>query len=197
VDADFPVAVKLNSNDFQRGGYTVEDAVEVAQMLETEGIDLLELSGGTYENPAMVMGSGRAAELRRRGAYFLEAAARIREATKLPLMLTGGLRSAATMARVVAEGTVDVVGLARPLAVEPDLPRRILAGEAAGARPIRVTLHSKLLDSMLQTFWHIEQMHRMAAGGDPDPRRSRLGALLRGLAAPLAERLRRPRRASA
>jgi len=56
VGADFPVSVKLNSNDFQKGGYTVDDAVEVARALEGEGLDLLELSGGTYENPAMVMG---------------------------------------------------------------------------------------------------------------------------------------------
>ena len=65
VGADFPVSVKLNSNDFQRGGYTVDDAVEVARALEAERLDLLELSGGTYENPTMVMGPDRAAELAR------------------------------------------------------------------------------------------------------------------------------------
>ncbi len=188
VGADFPVSVKLNSNDFQRGGYTVDDAVEVARALEAERLDLLELSGGTYENPTMVMGPDRAAELARREAYFLEYAAEIRRATTLPLMLTGGLRSAAAMAEIVADGTVDVAGLARPLAVEPDLPRRILAGKAEGALPVAVTLRNRTLDSMLATFWHIEQIHLLAAGQDPDVKRSRIGALLRGLAGPLGSR---------
>jgi 2,4-dienoyl-CoA reductase-like NADH-dependent reductase (Old Yellow Enzyme family) len=188
VGGDYPVSVKLNSNDFQRGGYSVGDAVEVARALEAEGLDLLELSGGTYENPAMVLGAARATELRRREAYFVEYAAEIRKATTLPLMLTGGLRSAAAMAEIVADGTVHVAGLARPLAVEPDLPRRILDGSSAGARPLEVTLHNRTLDSMLTTFWHIEQMHRMAAGHDPDVRLSRVGSLVRGLARPLGKR---------
>jgi 2,4-dienoyl-CoA reductase-like NADH-dependent reductase (Old Yellow Enzyme family) len=188
VGAGYPVSVKLNSNDFQKGGYTVEDAVEVARALEAESLDLLELSGGTYENPAMVMGAERAAELARREAYFLEYAAKIREATRLPLMLTGGLRSAAAMADIIADGTVDVAGLARPLAVEPELPRQILAGEAHGARPVRVTLRNKTLDSMLTTFWHVEQMHLIAAGKEPDVGLSRVGAFLRGLGRPLGKR---------
>jgi hypothetical protein len=73
--------------------------------------------------------------------------------------------------------------------VEPDLPRRILAGEAEGARPVKVTLHNNNLDSMLTTYWHIEQMHLMAEGQDPDVNRSRVGALLRGLAGPLSSRV--------
>jgi len=188
VGADYPVSVKLNSNDFQKGGYTVDDAVEVAGALEAESLDLLELSGGTYENPAMVMGAERAAELARREAYFLDYAAKIREATSLPLMLTGGLRSAAAMAEIISDGTVDVAGLARPLAVEPELPRQILAGEADSARPLRVTVHNKVLDSMLTTFWHVEQMHLIAGGGEANTSLSRIGALLRGLARPLGKR---------
>jgi 2,4-dienoyl-CoA reductase-like NADH-dependent reductase (Old Yellow Enzyme family) len=188
VGADFPVSVKLNSNDFQRGGSTVRDAVVVAQALEAERLDLLELSGGTYESPSMMVGPGRATELRRREAYFLEAAAEVRAATSLPLMLTGGLRSAAAMASIVADGTVDVVGLARPLAVDPDLPKRILSGESDGVRLPRVTLHNKTLDSMLNLFWYVEQIHRMADGEDPDPELSLVGALLRGLAGPLRAR---------
>jgi len=103
-------------------------------------------------------------------------------------MLTGGLRSAAAMAGIVADGTVDVAGLARPLAVEPDLSRRILAGQTDGAMPVAVTLRNRTVDSMLTTFWHIEQIHLLAAGQDPDIDRSRIGALLRGLAGPLGSR---------
>jgi len=185
VGAAFPVSVKLNSNDFQKGGYTVGDAVEVARELEAEGIDLLELSGGTYEDPAMVVGPGRAADTVRREGYFLEYATRIRRATELPLMLTGGLRSASTMASIIGDGTVDVVGMGRPLAVEPQLPRRILTGASDSATPVRVTLHNRTIDSMLTTFWHVEQLHLIAAGKDPNPKLSRVGALIRGLATPL------------
>ena len=188
VGSDFPVSVKLNSNDFQRGGSTVRDAVVVGQALEAERLDLLELSGGTYESPSMILGPGRGAELRRREAYFLEAAAEIRSATSLPLMLTGGLRTAAAMAAIVADGTVDVVGLARPLAVDPDLPQKILSGESDGVRLPTVTLHNKTLDSMINLFWYVEQLHRIANGGEPDPGLSRVGALMRGLAGPLRAR---------
>jgi 2,4-dienoyl-CoA reductase-like NADH-dependent reductase (Old Yellow Enzyme family) len=191
VGADFPVSVKLNTNDFQRGGSTVQDAVVVAQALEAERLDLLELSGGTYENPSMMLGPDRAAELGRREAYFLEAAAEIRTATSLPLMLTGGLRSAAAMASIVADGTVDVVGLARPLAVDPDLPKKILSGESDGVRLPRVTLHNRTLDSMINLFWYVEQLHRIAQGDDPDPNLSRVRALVRGLAGPLRARFAR------
>jgi 2,4-dienoyl-CoA reductase-like NADH-dependent reductase (Old Yellow Enzyme family) len=96
VGADFPVSVKLNSNDFQRGGYTVEDAVEVARALEAERLDLLELSGGTYENPTMVLGPARAAELARREAYFLEYAAKIRQAGRSRPPAGGGAGPAAS-----------------------------------------------------------------------------------------------------
>jgi 2,4-dienoyl-CoA reductase-like NADH-dependent reductase (Old Yellow Enzyme family) len=188
VGDDFPVSVKLNTNDFQRGGSTVRDAVLVAQALEAERLDLLELSGGTYESPTMMLGPDRAAELRRREAYFLEEAAEIRSATSLPLMLTGGLRTAAAMASIVADGTVDVVGLARPLALDPDLPKRILSGESDGVRLPRVTLHNRTLDSMLNLFWYVEQLHLIAAGGDPNTSLSRVGALMRGLAGPLRAR---------
>jgi 2,4-dienoyl-CoA reductase-like NADH-dependent reductase (Old Yellow Enzyme family) len=109
---DFTIAVKLNSADFQRGGFEVGEAKEVARALEAEGIDLLEISGGTYERPAMTgtvaaalpgKDGGAAAKVKAstaaREAYFLEYAAELRTATKLPLMLTGGLRSAAAMAQ--------------------------------------------------------------------------------------------------
>jgi 2,4-dienoyl-CoA reductase-like NADH-dependent reductase (Old Yellow Enzyme family) len=191
VGGGFPVSVKLNSNDFQRGGFAIEEAVTVARALEHEGLDLLELSGGTYESPTMVLGPERAAEMKRREAYFLDSAATIRGATSLPLMLTGGLRSAGAMAGIVAEGTVDVVGLARPLAVEPDLSRRILSGDTDGARPLTVTLRNKSLDSMLNISWYVEQLHRMSEGKDPDLNLSRVGALLRGLVGPLKARFTR------
>jgi len=85
------------------------------------------------------------------------------------------------MADAVASGAVDVVGLARPISFEPDLPRRILAGEVDGARALELSTGVRKLDDMLQVFWFQQQLHRMAAGQEPDPTLGRLCALATGV----------------
>jgi 2,4-dienoyl-CoA reductase-like NADH-dependent reductase (Old Yellow Enzyme family) len=189
VGPSFPVGVKLNSADFQRGGFTIEEAMEVARALEAAGVELLELSGGNYESPAMA-GSGEAApeqrdSTREREAYFLDYARRIRAVTGLPIMLTGGMRTRATMERVLAEGAIDVIGMARPLSHAPDLPRALLDGTADAAPVVRVHSRIRRLNDALQVFWFQEQLHRMARGLEPDPALSRYGALWRGMRATL------------
>ena len=177
------VAVKLNSADFQRGGFEPGDAVQVARWLQDEGVDLLEISGGTYESPGF-MGLGAHGESSDGPeAYFLDSAVRVRREVGIPLMLTGGLRTAATMRRIVADGTVDVVGLARPLALEPDLPRGLLDGttEASRARPLR--LGWTQADAMLEAGWYGAQIARIADGRDPAPDLPRWRAIQNYLAA--------------
>ena len=130
----FGVAVKLNSADFQRGGFAVEESRLVAQMLEAEGIDFLEISGGNYEQPRMMDSDGLSpgeARSARREAYFLAEAERLRAAVRTPLMVTGGFRSAAAMAAAIDGGACDIVGLARPLCTDPDGPARLLADPVA------------------------------------------------------------------
>ena len=136
VGADFPVGLKLNSSDFQLGGFTLDEAIAVVGMLNDAGIDLLELSGGNYEQPAMIGLGGKGAgdapvrqSTLRREAYFLEYAAAIRPVARMPLMVTGGFRTAAGMAEALNSGAADVIGLGRPMCVETDLPRRLLSGE--------------------------------------------------------------------
>lgn len=179
VSAQFAVTVKLNSADFQRGGFEEEDGIAVAQMLDGK-IDLLEISGGSYEAPAMVGASARAST-RAREAYFLEFAEKLRARTKTPLMVTGGFRSAAAMESAIASGAIDVVGLARPLAMEPGLPKRILSGDHAPAPMPRDTIGVRMLDGILATSMYVEQMHRMARGKEPDPKLSRLYAITHAL----------------
>lgn len=185
VGKAFPISVKLNSADFQRGGFEVGDSKEVARALEQEGIDLLEVSGGTYESPAMARGTDEKGPVREstrlREAYFLEYARELREATKLPIMLTGGFRTAATMNEVLASGAVDVIGIARPMAAEPDLPKRLLSGEAASALSFDLGTGIKKLDDMLQIFWFQEQLHRMADGLSPDLELGRFSSLVNGV----------------
>ncbi|MBX7258374.1 MAG: NADH:flavin oxidoreductase/NADH oxidase family protein [Candidatus Hydrogenedentes bacterium] len=177
VGPGYPIGLKLNSADFQRGGFSEEESMQVVQAAESAGIDLLEISGGNYENPAFV---AIAESTRRREAFFLDYAEKVRRLVKLPLMLTGGFRTAAAMSDAIDSGAIDVVGLARPIAVEPDLPRRLLSGEATGAVPITIRLGVKLLDDMMQSFWFNQQMQRMADGLAPDPNRGKLPTFLVG-----------------
>lgn len=178
VGAAYPVSVKLNSADFQRGGFSVEESMDVAAALERERIDLLEISGGNYENPAMM---GMRQSTREREAYFLDYARAVRQRVATPLMLTGGFRSGAAMRAAVEEGAVDVVGIARPLAVEPDFPARILERRGERAAAVRTRVGIRRLDDMMQSFWFNQQMHRMARGLEPDLNRSRLLTLMIGV----------------
>ena len=189
VGADFAVSVKLNSADFQKGGFSFDDAADVVRALEREGVDLIEVSGGTYEAPAMVGGGRKAQDVPAqrastvaREAYFLEAAKVFRAATRVPLMLTGGMRSARWMAEALESGAVDVAGIARPMASEPALPARLLADPEAAARPVRLATGIRKLDSLLEIYWHMLQLHRMGDGQDVDPGLSRFRAILHAVA---------------
>ncbi|MGE0660583.1 MAG: NADH:flavin oxidoreductase/NADH oxidase family protein [Reyranellaceae bacterium] len=133
VGPAFPISVKLNSSDFQQGGFSNADCLQVVRWLEEAGLDLLEISGGNYEEPSMMgsktsEGTAVADSTVRREAYFMEYAEQIRKVSKVPLMVTGGFRSKAAMEAALASGALDVVGLGRPMCVETDLPNRILAG---------------------------------------------------------------------
>ncbi|KAF0250523.1 MAG: NADH:flavin oxidoreductase [bacterium] len=174
------LSVKLNSADFQKGGFSQEESMAVVQELEKEQIDLLEISGGTYEASAMI-GDGQKESTKKREAYFLEYAEKVRKQVKIPLMLTGGFRTAEAMKSALADGTVDLIGLARPLAVEPDLPSRILASNANARPATRHRVGIKMFDGFVELIWHTQQLHRMGAGKDPDPNRSAWLTLLSGL----------------
>ncbi len=180
VGPSVPIGVKLNSADFQRGGFTEEESMAVVQALEAEGVDLLEVSGGTYEAAVMFAESAPGASTRAREAFFLDYASKVRQRTAMPILLTGGLRTRAGMTDALASG-VDVIGLARPLALEPDLPRRLLRGETEGARAVVLTTGSRNLDSAVQSGWYQTQIRRIARGDDPDAGLGRAAALARYL----------------
>ncbi|WP_062998355.1 NADH:flavin oxidoreductase/NADH oxidase family protein [Nocardia mikamii] len=165
VSPEFAVAVKLNSADFQRGGFDADDAHKVIGMLAGLGADLVEVSGGSYESPAM---SGRPTDGRTaaREAYFLELAAELAETSPIPLMLTGGITRSDTAERVLAKN-VAVVGMGTALAVTPDLPNRWREGLGAAGALKPVTWSDKPLASLAQMAQVRYQMRRMAAGKDP------------------------------
>jgi 2,4-dienoyl-CoA reductase-like NADH-dependent reductase (Old Yellow Enzyme family) len=166
--ASFSISIKLNSADFQRGGFTEDESMLVAEALDAEGVDFLEISGGSYESAAMFGGSQRAST-RAREAYFLEYVEQVRDRVRAPLMLTGGFRTTAGMAAAVAGGAVDLVGLARPLIVEPDLPARMLSGRATEAVSYEIGARSKLLNDLIQGTWYGRQLRIMGDGKEPRP----------------------------
>lgn len=174
VSPTYPVGVKLNSADFQRGGFDEEDALAVVAELGTAGIDLLEISGGTYEKP-MMMGSQRASSLARE-AYFIDFARRVRSISPLPLMVTGGFRSAAAMEAALADGGLDLIGLGRPLILEPDLCRRLLDGTSTAALPTRRFDYGRW-SGVVDLVWHADQLRCLANGFQPNPKRPPLASI--------------------
>jgi len=182
---DFPVGIKLNSADFQKGGFTEEESLDVIRALSEAGIDMIEVSGGTYEAPVMagVKDVPVKDSTRRREAYFLEFAEKARQAVKTPLMLTGGFRSAEGMSEAISSGAVDFVGIARSLAIEPDVPNRLLSGQQPrfAVKPIKTGI--KLIDNMalMEVAWYARQLRRMANGGEPKPNESGLVSFLIGM----------------
>ncbi len=177
VGPEFPIGVKLNSADFQRGGFSAEDSTAVALALQAAGIDMLEISGGTYESPKMA-GRPQRDSTRRREAFFLEYAEKLRADVDIPLLVTGGFRSVEGMADALRENAVDFIGLARPIAIEPDLPRRLIEGTATEATPVAVRTGVKTLDDLLQVVWYQAQLHRMGRGKEPKPDLGRWSTLL-------------------
>ncbi len=136
VGAEFPIGVKLNSADFQKGGFAFEDSVIVAGWLQAAGVDLLEISGGSYEQPAMMDIQGmeapdappQKASTAAREAYFVDFAKTMRASLTMPLLVTGGFRTRRAMNTALETGGADVIGLGRPLCVDVAGPAKLLAG---------------------------------------------------------------------
>ncbi|MDB4077091.1 NADH:flavin oxidoreductase/NADH oxidase family protein [bacterium] len=136
VGPDFPVAVKLNSADFQKGGFDFADSLEVVQWLEKASVDLIEISGGTYEQPKLLGVAGMEEEEKQevkestmiREAYFVDFALAMQEKVSIPLMVTGGFRQRRVMEQALETGSADLIGLGRPMCVMADAPNQLLAG---------------------------------------------------------------------
>jgi 2,4-dienoyl-CoA reductase-like NADH-dependent reductase (Old Yellow Enzyme family) len=187
VSPGFAVGIKLESADFQRGGFTEDESRSVVAALAREGIDLIEVSGGSYEQPAMM---GKAADsTRAREAYFLEYARTVRDhAGDIPLAVTGGFRSRRAMHAAVNAGECDVIGLGRPTATTTDAGKVVLGGrletlkshqKRAGMRRVLGRfVDLKSLDGILELSWHTDQLHRLGAGLKPDLNRGRIATMV-------------------
>ncbi|MFO7787990.1 MAG: NADH:flavin oxidoreductase/NADH oxidase family protein [Halospina sp.] len=203
VGSDFPVAVKLNSDDFRKGGFSHEECLKVVKWLDDEGIDLLEISGGTYEQPRLLGYSGdegtahepeQRASTRAREAYFLEYAQAIREVCQCPLMVTGGFRSRSLMEETLASGELDMIGLGRPLCTDPDTPKELIEGridqavsheqrlrlaERGWLSPASPLMPMKMINVLGGQAWYCQQIFHLADGEPVDLNLSVLGAFWR------------------
>ena len=133
VGSAFPVLVKLNSQEFLQGGYTVEDMLEVASLLEKAGVDAIEMSGGNHV-AGIFGGFFPARKVKPKEEvlpYYLGEARRYKERIHLPIMLVGGIRSYEWEARILLEGYADYISLSRPLIREPGLINRWRSGDTA------------------------------------------------------------------
>jgi 2,4-dienoyl-CoA reductase-like NADH-dependent reductase (Old Yellow Enzyme family) len=201
VGADFPLSVKLNSDDFRKGGFSHADCLQVVQLLNGEGVDLLEISGGNYEQPRLLGVTGRsgdAVDVRAsttvREAYFLDYAAAIRRVATMPLMVTGGFRTRAGMEAALATGDTDLIGIARPFCTHPDVARRLLAQEIDELPAYEHRLHlrprgrlspaspwlaAKMVNVLGAQGWYYQQMERLADGRPVDLSRGMLRSFAR------------------
>jgi 2,4-dienoyl-CoA reductase-like NADH-dependent reductase (Old Yellow Enzyme family) len=184
----FGLGIKINSADFQRGGFDGDDFKRVVQLLDGEAIDFIEVSGGNYEAPAMVEGNKRSG----REGYFMEFVEAVRSITKLPLFITGGMRSRAGMEQALASGA-DLVGLARPMAVDPALPNKLLSGELTTSPVGPVLFGRGAVRGLADTAWHAAQISRIARGLEPDPSLSPLVAAVRYIVGDMFLGYREPR----
>ena len=200
VGTDLVVAIKLNSADFQKGGFSFDECLTVIEMLNHEGVDLLEISGGNYEQPRLlgidglepVFAEKVRESTRAREAYFFDYAVAARRVAKMPLMVTGGFRSATGMREALDGGEVDLVGLGRPLCVDPDFPKKILSGAIERAPDVESDLRVgpgifgpnsrfsvfKVINGFARIGWYYEQIYRLADGLEPDLSLGALRALL-------------------
>jgi len=197
VGPSFPVAVKLNSADFQKGGFDFADSLQVAQWLAAAGIDLLEISGGTYEQPKLLGVEGLEEEEPQqvahstlmREAYFVDFALAMRDKLSIPLMVTGGFRRRAAMEQAITAGGADLIGLGRPLCVVTDAPARLLAGQTELPRyeaqlalfPPWLSFLNRFktlrtLASFAVQYWYYAQLDALGKTGAADPEKSVLAA---------------------
>ena len=189
---DYPISVKLNSADFQKGGFSAEDSSKVASMLSDAKIDLLEISGGTYEQPRLlgldtVSINPKRSETRKestiaREAYFLAYTEEIKKVIDIPLMVTGGFRSRLAMETAINQGACEIVGIGRPLCSDPMSVKKLLdrsidvlptfektlsigPGWLSQRSPFRLI---QALNAFGIQSWYYSQIRRISEGLSPD-----------------------------
>jgi 2,4-dienoyl-CoA reductase-like NADH-dependent reductase (Old Yellow Enzyme family) len=173
VGPRFPIGVKLNVFEYQKGGFTSAECVELAKIVNGTSVDLIELSG-TYRLTTAPNSEdsedARRADAISREAYILPFAAPIRDVANMPVMVTGGFRTRAAMAEALEKQEADVVGLGRPFIADPEAPRRLLTGQIDKLLEPNIAMSANVALSPLAVLrWNSLQIERLADGLEADP----------------------------
>lgn len=168
VGDKFPISVKLNSADFQRGGFEEEDSLNVIEILGQLGVDLLEISGGTYEKLVFFLLNDQKDSTKRREAYFIEFAKKVRKITKIPLMVTGGFRSYEFAEETLKKGEVDMVGMARPFVLNLHEMNGFLDGKVEKLSNISIKAGLKVLKDSAEAGFYARNIIRLSTGKEVD-----------------------------
>ena len=203
---DFPISLKLNSADFQKGGFSAEDAVASAQIIEAAGLDILEISGGTYEQPRLLgldnlsINPDRSEKRRNstiaREAYFLDYAANIKKTISIPIIVTGGFRTRSAMESAIGNNACEMIGVGRPLCADPLSIKKLLSGEIeqlscyekslsfgpwifSPSSPFRLI---QAINGFGAQAWFYQQIKRLSRDEAPDLTMSVFAALRKALA---------------
>ena len=189
VGPSFPIGVKLNSADFQKGGFEFDDSITVVKWLEQASVDMMEISGGSYEQPRLMGQDGIDADdgpkvapsTAAREAYFVDFAKAMQAHVNIPLMVTGGFRTRAAMEQALEAGAADAIGLGRPMCLMTDAPKRLLEGadelpryeDGLGLIPnwlgfLKGLQMTKAIDGFAGIYWFYEQLWMIGNQGKAD-----------------------------
>ena len=168
VGPNYPISVKLNSSDFQKGGFTEEESLEVVQMLDNEKIDLLEISGGTYEKVVFFMMNEDHVDVKQstklREAYFIDFAKKVRAISKIPLLITGGFRSFEFCNEVLRAGELDLIGMARPFITNKDEISDFIKGDIPSLENAILRTGISKFDDAAEGGFYARQIIRFGKG---------------------------------
>ena len=166
VGAGFPISVKLNSSDFQKGGLTEEESLEVVKALDNEKVDLLEISGGTYEKVAFFLMNEEDVKesTKKREAYFIDFAKKVRAVSNVPLMITGGFRSYDFCNEVLKNGELDLIGMGRPFVTNIKEIPAFLEGEIKHLENFVIRTGIKKFDDAAEGGYYARQIIRFSKG---------------------------------
>ena len=164
---DFTIGIKINSTDFKEDGLTEEDSLNTIIELANLGLDFVEISGGTYERPAMMGATSKSTNQ----VFFAEYSKKLKQKIEIPVVVTGGIRSINAMNTLLNDNTTDFIGIARPLTIDPNIPNKIKQGTYTIVETTRVSTGVKKLDkifgSLLGIVYYQVLMQNIAKGKEP------------------------------
>lgn len=164
---DFTIGIKINSTDFKEDGLTEEDSLKTIIELANLGLDFVEISGGTYERPAMMGATSKSTNQ----VFFAEYSTKLKQKIEIPVVVTGGIRSINAMNTLLNDNTTDFIGIARPLTIDPNIPNKIKQGTYTIVETTHVSTGVKKLDkifgSLLGIVYYQVLMQNIAKGKEP------------------------------